>query len=128
MRSPGTAEHTKIHETAPAIPTNREKYPTFELTGEQRNSLLNQIERPAAMPDFARTGPAHPDVKVLVVNFDGTRNDRAQFGPCMRRSFLAFIVFIACVRQRHSGIIFHDSPVGCENAIALGCADPTMTG
>lgn len=50
--------------------------PSFPLTGAQKNAFHAAVEQPPVVPDFARTGEANPNLRVFVVNFDGTQNDR----------------------------------------------------
>lgn len=49
---------------------------SYPLNGEQKNQLINLVESPLIAPDFARTGKKNPNLKVFVVHFDGTQNDR----------------------------------------------------
>lgn len=50
--------------------------PSFALTGEQKNAIHDAVDQPPLAPDFARTGPSNPHLRVFAVHFDGTQNDR----------------------------------------------------
>lgn len=49
---------------------------SLPLTGQEKNLLIHATDRPMRAPDFARTGPKNPNLRVFVVNFDGTQNNR----------------------------------------------------
>lgn len=46
------------------------------LTGKQKNKLLKSLARPFLAPNFAETGQINPNLRVFVVHFDGTNNDK----------------------------------------------------
>jgi Uncharacterized alpha/beta hydrolase domain (DUF2235) len=47
-----------------------------ELTPKQKNSLHHAVDNPMLPPAFALTGDINPNMRVFVVNFDGTQNDK----------------------------------------------------
>lgn len=48
----------------------------YGISGDQMNKIHEILENPPMAPDFARSGEANPHLKVYVVNFDGTRNQK----------------------------------------------------
>lgn len=46
------------------------------LTPKQRNSLHDALSWPMTPPGFAQTGTVNPKMRVFVVHFDGTQNDK----------------------------------------------------
>lgn len=51
---------------------------TIPLTGSQINTLQSLADDPHTSPDFAKMGEVNPNLRVFVVNFDGTWNDRVK--------------------------------------------------
>lgn len=49
---------------------------SYRLNGIQKNTLHKAVAQAPRVPDFARTGDANPNLRVAVLNFDGTNNDR----------------------------------------------------
>lgn len=55
--------------------------PTIPLTGAQKNALQAIADDPHLSPDFAKMGEVNPNLRVFVVNFDGTWNDKDDVPP-----------------------------------------------
>lgn len=47
------------------------------LSGDDLNRLHACADNPPQFPDLARTGAANPHLRVFIVNFDGTANDKS---------------------------------------------------
>lgn len=61
----------------------------IELTGKQRNALIDKVASPPVAPGFALAGDRNPNARVFIACMDGTWNDAANVPPGESQTLVA---------------------------------------
>lgn len=90
---------------------------SYEVSGKNKNKYHDIVDNPVLSPDFARTGDANPNLRVITISFDGTWNDASNIPKGERQTIVATThEKLSNMRNEHMESFYYKG-VGTANGI-----------